>query len=83
MCPAIENPASCEIHVVIRFLCAKNTSAAEIPCEICAVYGQNIMSEETERKWRRMFKNGRTNVHGEKRSRRSSVVSDDLFQSVD
>jgi hypothetical protein len=30
MCPAIDNPASCEIHDVIRFLHAKNMSAAEI-----------------------------------------------------
>jgi hypothetical protein len=30
-----------------------------------------------------MFKDGRTNVHGEERSGRSSVVSDDLDQSVD
>jgi hypothetical protein len=30
-----------------------------------------------------MFRDGRTNVHDEERSGRSSVVSDDLVQSVD
>jgi hypothetical protein len=59
MCPAIDNPASCEIRVVIRFLHTKNVSAAEIHRELCAaVYGQNVMSEGTVRKWCRMLKDG-------------------------
>jgi hypothetical protein len=45
MCPAIDNPASCEIRAVIRFLLAENTSAAEIYRELCAVYCQNATSE--------------------------------------
>jgi hypothetical protein len=36
MCPATDNPARCEIHTVIRFLQAKDTSVAEILCELCA-----------------------------------------------
>jgi hypothetical protein len=83
MCPVIDNPASCEIHTVIHFLHAKNMSAAEIHCELYAVYDQNIMNEGTVRQWCRMFKVGRTNVHNEKRSGPPSVVSDDLVQSVD
>jgi hypothetical protein len=51
MCPAIDNPASCEIRVVIVFLHAKKVNAAEIHRELCAVYGQNIMSEGTVRQW--------------------------------
>jgi hypothetical protein len=47
MCPAIDNPASCEIRAVIHFLCAKNMSAAEIHHQLCVVYGQNVMSEGT------------------------------------
>jgi transposase len=39
-------------------------------------------SEGTVRQWCRMFKDGRTNVRGEERSGRPSVVSDDLDQSV-
>jgi hypothetical protein len=34
-------------------------SATEIHRELCAVYGQNIMSEGTVRQWCRMFKDGR------------------------
>jgi hypothetical protein len=49
MCPATGNPASCKIRAVIRFINAKNVSAAEIHSELCAVYGQNVMSEGTVR----------------------------------
>jgi hypothetical protein len=83
MRPAIDNTVSCEIHAVIRFLRAKNTNDTEINRELCAVYGQNVMSEGSVRQWCRMFKDGRTNVHDEERSVRTSVVSDDLVQSVD
>jgi hypothetical protein len=49
MCPAINNPASCEIHSVVHFLHTKNTIVWEIHLELCGVYGQNVMSEETLR----------------------------------
>jgi hypothetical protein len=66
LCPAIDNPASCEICAFIRFLQAKIMSAAEIHHELCVVvYGQNVMSGGTVRQWCRMFKDGRTNVHDE------------------
>jgi hypothetical protein len=55
MCLAIDNSASCEIRAVIRFLYAEDMSAAEIYRELCAVYGQNVMSEGTVRQWCRMF----------------------------
>jgi hypothetical protein len=57
MCPAIDNPASCEIRAAIRFLHAKNFSAAEIHRELCAVYDQNAVNEGTERQRCRTFKN--------------------------
>jgi hypothetical protein len=41
------------------------------------------MNEGTVRQWRRMFKDGRTNVHDEERNVRPSVVSDDLVRSFD
>jgi hypothetical protein len=45
MCPATDNPASCEIYAFILFLHATNMSAAEIYRELCtAVHGQNVMS---------------------------------------
>jgi hypothetical protein len=59
MYPAIDNPASREIRAVIRFLHAKNMSAAEIHFELRVVYGQNVISEGTVRYWCRMFKYGR------------------------
>jgi hypothetical protein len=39
VCPAIDNPASCEIRHIIRFLHSKNMSAEEIHRELCADYG--------------------------------------------
>jgi hypothetical protein len=83
MCPVIDNPARCKVHVVIHFLHAKNMSAVEIHCELYAVYSQNVMSERTARQWCKMFKAGRTNVHDEEQSGQPSVVSDDFVQSVD
>jgi hypothetical protein len=54
MCPVIDNPATCEIHVVLCYLHAKNMSDVEIHCELCAVYDQNVMSEGTVRQWCKM-----------------------------
>jgi transposase len=76
MCLATDNPFCCEIPSVIRFLHSKNMSAAEIHCEFCAVYGQNVMSEGTVRQWCRMFKDGRKNVHDEERSGRPAMSSE-------
>jgi hypothetical protein len=39
--------------------------AVEIHCELREVYGQNAISEGTVRQWRRMFKDGRKDVHDE------------------
>jgi hypothetical protein len=84
MCPAIDNPASCEILAVIHFIHAKNFSAAEIHHELPVVYGKNIIREETVRRWCRLFSDGRTSVHDKcEVVGRPSTVSDDLFQSVD
>jgi hypothetical protein len=76
ICATIDNPASCEIRPFIRFLHAKNTSAAEILCELCAVCGQNVMREGTVRQRCRMFKGGRTDVHDEERSDRGYLYSE-------
>jgi transposase len=55
-------------------------SAAEIHNELCAVYGQNVVSEGTVRQWCRMFKDERTNVHDEERRRRPGCSEDDLIK---
>jgi hypothetical protein len=58
MCRAIDNPTSCEIGAFILFLHAKNMSAAEMHLELCAVYGQSVISEGTVRQWCRIIKDG-------------------------
>lgn len=78
----IGNPAKCEVRAVIRFLMAKYLPASSIHRELCAVYGQ-IMSEGVVRRWVRVFKSGRTNIHDEGRSGRPSVVTDELVQRID
>jgi hypothetical protein len=73
MCHAIDTPPTAK-RAVIRFLHAKNMSAAEIHRELCAaVYGQILMSEGTVRQWCRMYEGGRPNVHDEERSRRPVI----------
>jgi hypothetical protein len=77
MCPAIDNPTSCEIRALIRFLRAKSMSSAEIHRESCAtIYSHNVMSEGTVRQLCRLFKDGRTNVHDEDRSGRPAISSE-------
>jgi len=75
MYAAINNPASCEVRSVIRFLLARNNNAAEIHRQFCEVYGPSVMSESEVRQWCRLFKEGRTNVHDEERSSRSCVMA--------
>ena len=82
MPPTIVSPADCEVRTVIRFLSAKGVKPINIHREICEVYGQKIMSDGMVRKWVRAFKDGRTNVHDEKRSERPSVVNEVLVQTV-
>ena len=47
VCPVIGNHASCKIRAVISILLAKYISSAEIHCELCVVYSQDVMSEGT------------------------------------
>jgi transposase len=83
VCAAIENPAKCEVRAVIRFLTAKQYSAAAIHRQLCAVYGPSVMSEGVVREWVRSFKGGRTNIHDKDRSGRPSVVTNELVQKID
>jgi len=83
MAAKIVAPASCEVRAVIRFLCAKGSSAAQIHRELCLVYGPTVMSEGKVRQWCRDFKNGRTNVHDGERSGRPIIQTDEIVQQVD
>jgi len=82
MFKTIGSAADCEIWSVIRFLSARNVIPSEINNQICQVYGDNAKSDGMVRKWVRMFKEGRENVHDEARSGRPSVVNDDLVSKV-
>lgn len=81
MVPPIENLATCKIRSVIRFLIVsdKNVKVAQVNRQINEVYEQHIMTGEMVRRWGRAFKDGRMNVHDEKRSGRASV-NEDLVQ---
>jgi hypothetical protein len=70
----IENPASCEIQSVIKFLNAKDFRPAEIYRQICEIYGENAMSDEMVGRWCRMFSEGKTNIHDDNRSGRPSLT---------
>jgi hypothetical protein len=59
-------------------------SSVEIHRELCAVYGKNVLSEETIRQWYRMFKDGRTDVMMKSKVVGwPSVVSGDLVEKID
>jgi hypothetical protein len=75
MCPAINNPASCEIHTVIGFLHTKNMSSVEIHHKFCPVYCQNVMNEGIVRQWYKMFKDGRINIH-DKEAKLSAIYNE-------
>jgi hypothetical protein len=59
----IENPSSCEIRSVIKYLNAKNVRPAEIYRKVSEVYRENAMSDGMVTRWCRMFSEGRTNIH--------------------
>ena len=82
MFKTIEGAADCEIRSVICFLNARNVLPSEIHHQICQVYGDNVMSDGTVRKWVQMFNEGRENVHDEAQSRHPSLVNDDLVCKV-
>ena len=82
MFKTIEGAADCEIRSVIRFLNARNMLPSEIHHQTCQVYGDNAMSDGMDRKWVRMFNEGRENVHDGARSWCPSLVNDDLVRKV-
>jgi hypothetical protein len=64
-----------------NFLNSKNVRPAEIYRQVCEVYGENATSNGLVR-WRRMFSEGRTNVHDDDRTGRPSLVTADLLDQV-
>jgi hypothetical protein len=82
MAASIQSPAKHEVRSVIRFLNAKGEWPVEIPEQIVAVYG-NVMNWQNVTKWCHEFSEGRTDVHDEQRSGRSSLISDDLLPAAE
>jgi transposase len=78
----IENPASCEIWSVIKFLNVKSVCLAKIYQQVCEVYGENAVSDGMVSRWCRMFSEGRTNVHSDDRSGHPSLVNANLLDQV-
>ena len=78
----IENPAACEMQPVISFLNAKNVTPAEIYRQLCDVYEEHAMSSSMIRRWVRLVKEERENMHDDPRSGRPSVVNEDLVRAV-
>jgi len=78
----MENPASCEVLSVIRFLLVENHKPIEIHRQLCKMYGNKVMSEGGVRQWCIIFKNGRTNVHDGKQSGRPTSVTDELVAKI-
>lgn len=56
------------IHTIICFLKAKNETPPNIHQQLWRVYGANTMSIKKVQKWKRLFKEGRENIHNEERS---------------
>ncbi|GBL68514.1 hypothetical protein AVEN_206693-1 [Araneus ventricosus] len=50
---------------------------------ICEAYGATALCEGKVRKWVTDFKAGRDNVHGDSRSGRPSVITEDMVASVE
>jgi len=67
---------------VIRFLQAENVRPSEIHRRLVAVYGEHVMNTASVRKWCKMFRNGRTDVHDAEISGRPSVITDALKQKL-
>ena len=82
MAALIQSPTKCEVHSIIRFLNAKGECPVEIHKQIVAVCG-NVMNWQNVTKWWHEFSEGRTDVHDEQRSRRPSLISDDLLQDIE
>lgn len=67
---------------MIRFLKAKNVRPVKIHWQIVEVYGEGAVNEGNVRKWCRLFKEGRPNVHDEERVGLPSSIMDGLKEKV-
>ena len=82
MAAPIKNPTKCQVNSIVRFINAKGECPAEIHKKIVAVYG-NVMNQQNVMKWCREFSEGRTDVHDEQRSGKSSLISYNFLQETE
>ena len=82
MAAPIQIPTKCRVRSIIRFLNAKGERPVEIHKQIVAVYG-NVMNRQNVTKWCREFSKGRTDVHDEQRSGKSSLISYNFLQEIE
>ena len=82
MAAPIQIPTKCRVRSIIRFLNAKGERPVEIHKQIVAVYG-NVMNRQNVTKWCREFSKGRTDVHDEQRSGKSSLISYNFLQETE
>ncbi len=81
--PPIVCASECEVRAVIRFLCARKVGTSEIYRQLCEVYGANVMSIQMVRRWKKIFEEGRTNVHDDTRDGRPrESLNDDSIAGV-
>jgi hypothetical protein len=68
----VTNPADFEVRSVIEFLNLKNILPVKIHRQVVGVYWEGVIKKGNVRKWCRLIRRGRTNVHNETRSGRPS-----------
>ncbi len=55
---------NCEVRDIVHFLCTEDTNSANIYCQLCTVYGANVMPLHTVHKWVHHFCDEKcANVH--------------------
>lgn len=67
---------------ILLFFYRKGLKAAEAEREICAVYGNNALSESVCRKWFARFKSGNFDLEDAPRSGRPSEVDDNEIKAL-
>lgn len=67
---------------LVKFLKAKKVRHAECFRRVSKIYNQNAISEGTVRKLCWQCNESKTNVHGEERSGKSTVVTENLIQQI-
>ncbi|XP_050423545.1 protein GVQW3-like [Adelges cooleyi] len=83
MATYLERGSDCEVRSVMKFLTWEGVAACEIHRRVTSAYGENVMSIQMVRRWRKTFEEGRVSVHDEHCSGRlSSPSHEDAVEAV-